>query len=205
MLKLFIRTTALFLALALVQACSWFGDKPPEYVESEDGQPLQVPEDLDEPQFQSPIAITAPELRMPAGDELNPGPPRVVATAGRTDTNAFMAWSAQGVYLMVRDTPDSVARRLGFAIERAGMRLIDKDPGGQHRFEYHHARTDERSFWRKMLFWTDGKGPNYSGIYRTRMEADGEGTRVYLLFDSGEAATTDSAEHVLGIFMERLG
>ena len=151
------------------------------------------------------MTISGPPMRLPEGDELNPGPPRVVSTAGASDTNAFMAWSSQGVYLMVKDTPDSVARRLGFTIERSGMELLNKDPAGGHRFEYYHVRRDDRSFWQKMKFWSDGRGPNYSGIYRTRVEADGENSRVYLLFDSGENATTASAEHVLGIFMERLG
>lgn len=190
--------------LVLAQACSWFGDKPPEYVESRDGKPVQVPEDLDAPQHRSPIAITHPGMRMPAGDELNPGPPRVVATAGRSDANAFLAWSAEGVYLMVKDTPDSVARRLGFAIERSGMKVLEKGAAGRHRFEFYHVVYDERSFWQKMAFWRSDSGPNYSGIYRTRVEADGEDARVYLMFDTGESATTDSAEHILGIFMERL-
>ncbi len=205
MLNLIIKAVVLSALVALVQGCGLFREKPPEYVESVDGIPIRVPEDLDMPQYTSPIDISGPVMRKPAGDELNPGPPRVVATAGRGDTNAFMAWSGQGVYLMVKDTPDSVARRLGFAIERSGMNLLEKDTAGKHRFEYYHARIDERSFWQKMKFWSGGKGPNYSGIYRTRVEADGEDTRVYLLFDSGESATTDSAEHVLGIFMERLG
>jgi len=205
MLNLFIRSVFLAALVAAMPGCGWFKEKPPEYVESVDGEPIRVPEDLDMPQYQSPVTISGPVMRKPAGDELNPGPPRVVATAGRGDANAFMAWSAQGVYLLVRDAPDSVARRLGYAIERSGMKMLEKNPDGRHRFEYHHQRTDERSFWQKMKFWSGGKGPDYSGVYRTRMEADGADTRVYLQFDSGDAATTDSAEHVLGIFMERLG
>jgi uncharacterized lipoprotein len=205
MLKILIRTSGLAAMIALLQACSWFRDKPPEYVESADGVEIVVPEDLDMPQYQNPISILHPDMRMPAGDELNPGPPRVVSTAGRGDANAYMAWSARGVYLLVRDTPDSVSRRLGFTIDRAGMKTLESQTDGEHRFEYYHIRHDERSWWRKMAFWNDGKGPNYSGVYRTHVEADGEDSRVYLLFDNGDSATTNAAEHVLGIFMERLG
>jgi uncharacterized lipoprotein len=144
-------------------------------------------------------------MRMPSGDELNPGPPRVVSTGGNADSNAWMSWSAQGVFLKVRDTEDSVQRRLRFAIERSGMKLLNEAGDGSYRFEYYHVRADDRSFWQKMMFWRGGAGPNYSGIYRTQVVADGEDARVYLLFDSGEQATTNAAENVLGQFMERLG
>lgn len=188
-----------------LQGCSLFRDKEPEYLQSVDGAPLQVPEDLDEIRYERPIAIRIDAMRLPAGDELNPGPPRAVSTGGRGDTNAFMAWSADGVYLMVKDTPDSVARRLRFAIQRSGMSLTQSGEAGDHEFEYVHIRIDERGFFEKMLFWRSDAGPNHSGVYRTRLEQDGDHTRVYLLSNAGRPADTSSAEHILGIFMERLG
>lgn len=195
----------LMLVVLLLPACSLFGDKDPEYLGSVDGTPLQVPEDLDQVRPVRPIVINAQELRMPSGDELNPGPPRAAATGGGSDTNAFLAWSSAGVYLKVDDTPDSVARRLGFVIERAGMTVIERSGEGRHRFEYLHPYVDERGFFSKMLFWRDAEGPNYSGTYRTRLEADGGQTRVYLLNDDGSQVGTSAAEHILGMFMERLG
>ncbi len=186
-------------------ACSWFKEKPPEYMASQEDEPLRVPAGLDAPEYPAPLLISTPPMRMPSGDELNPGPPRTVSTAGRGDANAFMAWSAEGVYLSVKDTPESVSRRLGFAIERTGMRPLEPAEDGSHRFEYVHIRFDERSFWQKLAFWNDGKGPDYSGLYRTRVVPDADGARVYLELDSGRPATTSASEHVLGIFMERLG
>lgn len=194
----------LFLA-TLLQACSWFGERQPAYLESVEGEPLKVPEGYDAPRQTSPVVISAPAMRMPSGDELNPGPPRVASTGGKGDSNAWMSWSSQGVYLKVQDSAESVARRLGFAIERSGMEMLDRSAGGDYRFQYWHVRQDDRSFWQKMLFWRDAGGPNYTGIYRTQVVEDGSEARVYLLFDTGEAATTNAAEHVLGIFMERLG
>jgi uncharacterized lipoprotein len=196
---------ALLIAGLLLQACSLFREKPPEYLSSRQGEALQVPADLDDVVYVRPIDISIPNMRMPSGDELNPGPPRAVATGGRGDANAFMAWSAEGVYLQVRDTPDSVARRLGYAIERSGMNLIERDSGGAHEFEYIHLRVDDRGFFQKLMFWRSDQGPNYSGTYRTRLQADGEQTRVYLLYVTGNPADTGAAEHLLGIFMERLG
>lgn len=192
------------LALGL-GACSWFKEKPPEYLESREVEPLRIPEGLDAPVYRDAVVITAPDMRMPAGDELNPGPPRVVATGGRGDANAFIAWSAEGVYLSVLDSAESVTRRLGFAIERTGMRPLPAEGNDDLRFEYVHIRYDDRSFWQKLAFWNDGGGPDHSGVYRARIVPDGENARVFLDLDSGTPANTAAAEHILGIFMERLG
>jgi uncharacterized lipoprotein len=198
--------TLLVLALALaLGACSWFRDKPPEYLASREAEPLRVPEGYDMPNQPSPVLITAPEMRLPSGDELDPGPPRVASTGGGGNANAFMAWSAEGVYLKVRDSAESVERRLGFVIGRSGMEVLGDAGQGAYRFQYSHVRPDDRSFWQKLAFWRGNDGPNYSGIYRTQVVADGDEARVYLLFDDGSQATTNAAEHVLGLFMERLG
>ena len=205
MLRMLRPIASLLIAVFLMQACSLFREKPPEYLASEDGAPLKVPDDLDAVRYVRPIAIGVEEMRMPSGDELNPGPPKVVSTGGGGDTNAFMAWSASGVYLMVKDTPESVARRLRFAIQRSGMNLLERDDAGEYLFEYIHLRTDDRGFFQKMLFWRKNDGPNFSGTYRTRLEPNGEQTRVYLMYGTGRAAVTGAAEYILGIFMERLG
>jgi uncharacterized lipoprotein len=199
------RPVLLLIAATLtLQACSLWRDKEPEYLSSQEGKPLHVPEDLDEVQSVRPIVINVPEMRLPSGDELNPGPPRAAATGGG-DTNAYLAWSAAGVYLKVDDTPDSVGRRLGFVIERSGMHAVERSQEGMHHFEYSHPHSGERGFFSRLLFWRDDPGPDYSGVYRTRLEADGDQTRVYLLHDDGSRVDTDAAEHILGMFMERLG
>lgn len=195
------------LTLTLVLgACSWFKDKPPEYMEGEEVPLLEVPPGLDPLQYPAPLMISAGRIRLPSGDELNPGPPRAVNTAGQgNNTNAYLAWSAQGVYLAVADTQESVQRRLGYAIERVGMVPLETGEPFEHRFEYVQVNTDDRSFWQKMAFWNRSKAPDYSGYYRALVEEDGENARVYLFLDSGTPATTSAAEHILGIFMERLG
>ena len=85
------------------------------------------------------------------------------------------------------------------------MGLQEPAPSGDYRFDYTHLQYDDRSFFQKMMFWRDYGGPSYSGIYQTRLEAEGENTRIFLNFGTGSPATTSSAEHVLGIFMDRLG
>ena len=194
------RLTALALTLFVVlSGCSMFGNNEPEYLDSQELAILKVPQGLDDPRGQMPVLISVPEMRLPAGDELEPRPPRVVSTAGKQDTNAHMAWSAEGVYLLVKDTPDSVARRLRFAIDRSD------DASGGHKFHYSQPKTNEQEgFFSRMAFWRSDPF-DYSGTFLTNIKPDGQDTRVYLLFGDGKYVDTTGAEHILGIFMERLG
>lgn len=198
------QTTLMLVMIAVLSGCSLFGNNEPEYMDSVEGEPLKIPEGLDKPAGPRPVVISVPLLRMPAGDELEPMPPRVVSTAGKQDTNTFMAWSAEGVYLMVKDTPQSVARRLRFAIVNSGMTMLERDDAGAHKFHYTQTYLNKMGFFSSMAFWRD-KPADYSGVFMTRIKADGEDTRVFLLFGNGEAVDTAGAEHILGIFMERLG
>lgn len=192
--------------LAVLGACSWFGEREPEYLESREGKPLQVPEGLDSPRQVTPVVIGVEAMPRPSGDQLEIQPPRVAVTAGGGEANAYMAWSSSGAYLAVKDTPESVARRLGFAIQRSGMNLLERHDDGSHRFEYRHTRIpQEKSFFQKLMFWRDAPGVDYSGTYRLRLQPDESETRVYLEMDNGERASTEAAEHVLGVFMDRLG
>jgi len=202
------RLTALVLIMiAVLSGCSMFGNNEPEYMASVEAEPLKIPEGLDTPAGPRPVVITVPLLRMPAGDELEPMPPRVVSTAGKQDTNTFMAWSAEGAYLMVKDTPESVARRLRFAIVNSGMTMLERDDTGTGSHKFHYTQiflNEEDGFFSSMAFWRD-KPVDYSGVFMTKLKSDGVDTRVFLLFGTGGAVDTAGAEHILGIFMERLG
>jgi len=201
-----LRLTAFTLVLSVaLSGCSMFGNNEPEYLESVEAEPLQIPEGLDNPRSETQVVISVPLLRMPAGDELEPMPPRVVSTAGRSDTNAHMAWSAEGVYLLVKDTPESVARRLRFAIEHSGMTMLKQDDAlGAHKFHYQQPDMADEGFFSSMAFWRD-RPFDYSGTFMTNLKSEGNDTRVFLLFGNGETVDTAGAEHILGIFMERLG
>ncbi len=201
-----LRLAAVALAImAVLSGCSFFGNNEPEYMESVEAEPLTIPEGLDRPAGPRPVVITVPLLRMPAGDELEPMPPRVVSTAGKQDTNTYMAWSAEGAYLMVKDSSESVARRLRFAIVNSGMTMLEQDDTGAHKFHYTQTFLgNDEGFFSGMAFWRD-KPVDYSGVFMTKLKADGGNTRVFLLFGTGEAVDTAGAEHILGIFMDRLG
>lgn len=193
--------------IAVLSGCSSFGNNEPEYLTSIEVAPLKIPPDMDNPTGPSPMLISVPEMRMPAGDELEPAPPRVVSTAGKQDANAYLAWSPQGAYLLVKDTPDSVARRLRYVIENTGMSLLKADESGAHKFHYtQKPQTNDEGFFSRMAFWRSR--PEYldfSGTFMTSLKPDGQNTRVYLLFGNGETVDTAGCEHILGIFMDRLG
>ncbi len=197
--------TALALAMiAILSGCSLFGNNEPEYMVSVEGKPLEIPAGLNAPTAARAVVISVPLLRMPAGDELEPMPPRVVNTAGKQATNTYMAWSAEGAYLMVKDTPQSVARRLRFAIVNSGMTMLEMGESGTHKFHYTQVFLNEEGFFSKLAFWRDN-AVDYSGIFMTQLKADGKNTRVYLFFGNGEPVDTAGTEHILGIFMDRLG
>lgn len=204
----FYRIAIALLLIAIIAGCSSFRNKEPEYLASREGAPLKIPPGLDDPTGPSPVLISVPEMRLPAGDELEPAPPRVVSTAGRQDANAFIAWSAQGAYLMVKDTPDSVARRLGYAIVNSGMTMLEKGASGSLKFHYKQTPPvrDDEGFFSRMAFWRSRPDfVDFSGTFMTSLKPDGEDTRVYLLFGTGQPVDTSGSEHILGIFMERLG
>lgn len=197
----------LLISIAVLSGCSTFRDKQPEYLGSAEAAPLKIPPGLDNPTGPSPVLISVPEMRIPTGDELDPMPPLVVSTAGKLDMNAYIAWSAQGAYLLVKDTPDSVARRLRYAIVNSGMTMLEKDDSGTYKFHYTQAPvSSDEGFFSRMAFWRSRpEYIDYSGTFMTNLIPDGENTRVYLLFGNGEACDTAGTEHILSIFQERLG
>ena len=202
----FYRIVIALIFMAIISGCKTFGNNEPEYLASVETEPLIIPQGMDTPKGAEQVIISVPQMRMPEGDELEPMPPRVVSTVGKQDTNSYIAWSAEGAYLLVKDTPESVAGRLRYAIENTGMRMLEKSDSGAHKFHYSQSMPPEEGFFSKMAFWrSDSKANDYSGTFMTSLRADGQNTRVYLLFGNGEPVDTAGTEHILGIFMERFG
>jgi hypothetical protein len=84
------------------------------------------------------------------------------------------------------------------------MTMLKRDESGSHKFHYKQNMQTDEGFFSNMAFWRSGP-VDYSGTFMTSIRVDGENTRVYLLFGTGEAVDTAGSEHILGIFMERLG
>lgn len=195
------------LSSLLLASCGLFGkkdDKQPEYYSAVETPPLTIPEGLDNPTVPSALVIGIPPAPL-AQRELSTVPPRVSSQSAGGTKNARVGWSAEGVYLLVEDTPDSVQRRLGFALKRSGMSVVDTPAGEGYQFNFwHHAKREGEGFFSRLAFWRDDP-PNYSGSYRTMTQADGENTRVFIKNADGSDADPDAAEHILVLLSERFG
>jgi uncharacterized lipoprotein len=191
------------LVALLLAACSSDARKR-EYYDAVETPSLEIPEGLAHPVTGSALVINAPPLPLSSlGIETRP--PRISSTTSGLDSNSSFTWSAQGLYLIVDDTLDSVHRRLGLVIERAGMQRVRVDEKGVYRFDYYQSFEDEGGFFRKMAFWSRDKREDYSGAYQTYAEADGDRTRVYIKYADGTDCEPDAAEHVLDVIRSRLG
>ncbi len=186
----------------LLSACS-FGEKRPEYYDAAEEPALEIPPGLDQPMSGSALIITTSPMPPPSM-VMETMPPRISSTTSGIDANSRLNWSAQGLYLMVNDSPESAQRRLGLVIERSGMERIRIDEKGVYRFDY-YQKFDGGGFFSKMAFWSRDKTEDYSGAYQTFIQPDGEKTRVYIKYADGTDCEPDAAEHVLAVLGARMG
>jgi uncharacterized lipoprotein len=200
----FSRYFALTTLLALLLAGCSSEARKREYYNAVETPPLEIPEGMGRPTSASALVINAPAIPLsPVGIETKP--PRVSSTTSGLGANSSFTWSAQGLYLVVDDNPESAHRRLGLVIERAGMQRVRLDDKGVYRFDYYQKSGDERGFFSKMAFWSRDKREDYSGAYQTFTEPDGDKTRVYIKYADGTDCEPDAAEHVLDVIRSRLG
>lgn len=194
---------AALLCAALLGACSSDGRKR-EYYDAVETEPLELPDGLARPTSTTALVIGTPAAPLPpTGMETRP--PRISSTTSGLDANSRFNWSAQGLYLLVDDTEESVHRRLGLVIDRAGMERVRLDDRGVYRFDYYQTFEDEEGFFGKLAFWNRNSVEDYSGAYQIFTEADGEKTRVYIKYADGTDCEPDAAEHVLDVIRARLG
>lgn len=191
-------------ALLLLAGCA-SDARSREYYGAVETKPLEIPEGLEQPTSSSALVINAP--RMPLSPmAMESKPPRISSTTSGLDSNSRFRWSARGLYLIVDDTPESVQRRLGLVIERAGMQRIRVDEKGVYRFDYYQTfGGEDEGFLSRMAFWNRDEVEDYSGAYQTFVEPDGEQARVYIKYADGTDCEPDAAEHVLDVVRSRLG
>lgn len=195
----------LFLIALTLSACS-SGQKVPEYYDARETPSLDMPEGLSYPDTSSALIIEMRPMPPPAM-VMETKPPRVSSTTAGINANSRLHWSADGLYLLVKDTPESTHRRIGLVLERSGMKRIRLDDEGVYRFDYYQTFEDEDGFFSKMAFWSRDEAEDYSGAYQTYVEPepDGEQTRVYIKYADGTECEPDAAEHVLDAVRQRLG
>lgn len=190
--------TALFLA-----GCS-SGQKQPEYYAATETEALQIPDHLSRPDASQALIIQA-DYMPPPSLVMETKPPRISSTTSGIEEGSRLNWSAQGLYLLVEDTPESSHRRLGAVIKNSGMERIRVDEKGVYRFDYYQTFEDTGGFFKSMAFWRRDATEDYSGAYQTFVRPDGENTRVYIKYADGTDCEADAAEHLLAVIRRRLG
>ena len=191
------------MAILALAACS-SKSKVPEYYNAAETESLEIPEGMNAPDSGSALVIRAPYMPPPSMI-LQDKPPRISSTTSGIDANSRLSWSAQGIYLLVEDTPESVQRRLNIVIERSGMQRIRTDVNGVYRFDYYQTFDKVDGFISKMAFWNKDNSEDYSGAYQIYAQPAGESTRVYIKYADGTDCEPDAAEHMLQVLSERMG
>jgi uncharacterized lipoprotein len=206
MKKSFTRNSPLFLmafAILVLTACS-SENKKPEYYDAVETQSLEIPEGLSSPNLSSALVIQVPYMPPPTM-LMQEMPPRISSTTSGLKENSRLNWSAEGLFLLVKDTPESTHRRLGVVLKNGGMQRIRVDEKGVYRFDYYQVKFEKDGFFRKMAFWSEDGTEDYSGAYQVFTQPDGENTRVYIKYADGTDCEPDAAENLLAVLSARMG
>lgn len=198
-----LKALALVLPALLLAACSG-GQKQPEYYAATEIEPLQIPEHLNRPDASQALVIQADYMPPPAL-VMETRPPRISSTTSGIEEGSRLNWSAQGLYLLIEDTPESAHRRLGVVIKNSGMERIRLDDRGVYRFDYYQTFEDTGGLMKSMAFWRRDASEDYSGAYQAFVRPDGENTRVYIKYADSTDCEADAAEHLLAVIRKRLG
>jgi len=205
-----VRPAYILLALSLIALLGgcFNRDRQPVYVASQEVKPIEVPDDLSAPDtrrlFEVP-GYSLPELAAQGDQEV---PPRVLSSSEAERSRSHIRFGPTGLYLAVEDEGDSVWRRLGFPLNRAGMSVRDGDQA-QRRYRFrldHEPIVAEPSGFARLAFWRSDEIIDYSGEYIAEVEGESASrTRVRLLNPDGSVIEMERAEFVLDKLRERLG
>ncbi len=179
-----------------LSGCSAFRSEP-EYTRAESVPPLEVPASLEQPDT-AEAYVVPPGPRGVLGEE-DIRPPRVL-TSSRAVAEGFISQ-----VLQVHDQPDSVWRRLGFALPRIGVKVLSKNP--QQR-RYQVAETVrvpiKRSvFSRIFLFWKPDHR-EVDAIYLLEVRPQEDISRIFIGLGNAEADEA-RAKELLKLLKLRLG
>lgn len=195
--------TVLGLLLA-VTGCGYLEQRA-EYEHVAEGQRLEVPPDLDAPDERRALRVpNATDSQVQGGAVSDrPGSPDSVDASDPSDAGDARERTA----LVVDDDVESVFRRLGFALERIGVEIVERDAqAGYYVVDYVDTRAREQRPNVISRWVLRRQGPeDFSGNYRLEVRDDAAGTMVILLDDRGQAAPDRVAAELLGAIDARLG
>jgi uncharacterized lipoprotein len=204
--NLIITSFLLVAVLGMLAGCAG-RDRQPIYIDSEELDPIEAPPGLSQPPSRSTFEVPGyflPELAAQGSQR----PPRVQPSAEAERSRSHIRFGGAGLFLEVQDEPESVWRRLGFALNRDGMRVEEVDDSQQrYRFRFTHEPIEiERTGLSRLAFWRSREVNDYSGVYRIKVREGGEdAAEVILLGANGEILEMEQAEFVLARLRDRLG
>ena len=182
-------------------------DRQPIYAESEEIDPIEAPPGMSAPQARTTYEVPGyflPELAGQGTDR----PPRVQPSAEAERSRSHIRFGSSGLFLEVQDDPDSVWRRLGFTLNRNGMKVQEIDDSElRYHFRVSHDPIElDRRGLSRLAFWRGREVQDYSGVYRIKVrEGNDDRAEVILLDADGEILEMDRAEFVLARLRDRLG
>lgn len=194
------------LVVLMLSACAG-RDRQPVYLQSEEVGPIRVPAGLDEPRIRPTFEVAGVFLPEMAGQH-EPRPPRVLPSAEAERSRSHIRFGPRGLFLEVEDEADSVWRRLGFSLNRAGMQVREvRQERSQYLFRFEDDPTVvERTGLARVAFWRSAERVDHSGDFMAEVEAvNDRSTRVFLFDSSGNLVDMNQAEHVLAVLRDRLG
>ena len=182
--------------ILLLSACS-SSEKRPEYAGATTVAPLELPAGLSPPDTGEAYTIPAGPRGVLPADGLKP--PVILASSRGLDTGFITQ------VLQVHDRPDSVWHRLGFAIVRTGLQVVDKD---EKQHSYIVSKTVrvplERNWLSRILFFWRADHREVQALYRLEVRPEGEISRIFIGPADGEASE-DEARAILKQLKLRLG
>lgn len=200
--------TFLILAAVLAMLLGCAGrDRQPVYADSEEIDPIEAPPGLDQPQTRTTYEVPGYYLPELAGQGTT-RPPRVQPSTEAERSRSHIRFGPHGLFLEVRDEAESVWRRLGFTLNRSGMRVQEIDES-QRRYRIHFSHDPieiDRVGFSRLAFWRGSEVQDYSGHYRVEVRDREAGlTDVILLDVDGNILDMERAEFVLAHLRDRLG
>lgn len=194
-----------------------------QYDEAEENRPLDIPPDLNEPDTRGEVTVppspagnsqrsTSVDARPQAASDPSGTVP--VDSASLPADNARVAWgdADDELSLMVFDQIDSVWRRTGFALERAGFVIDGRDEARrlyQVAYEDSPPQKEGKGFFGTISGWfssddNEGEHVDLSGRYNISLIGEGANTRVVVLDSSGNPVANRAARNMLVLLHERL-
>ncbi len=198
--------TLFALVVSMLGGCGFirskFGNKPDAYKSAQQSRPLEVPPDLETPNTSGALVIPG----TPAASASATGAPGAdVALPPRV--GAGTAGTPIGNELRIADTASSTWRRVGLALERSGIAVIEaRDEGALTYQVVANATTRARPGWFKRAI-TFGRAADKRVATQVplgvRVRADGEASTV-TVEGGGDADSAKAARDLLEVLRQRL-